>query len=87
MKLSATGITLGEYDFYQHMSREKLCAKRLHGLNSNPDFSIPSWALTPLQLPLLSWPGGGALSAAGQAPFFLKSSSPAENFSAKDYHS
>jgi hypothetical protein len=47
MKLSATKITLGFYDFTQHMSREKFCAKRLHKINSAPDSSIPFLALDP----------------------------------------
>ena len=69
MKRSATQITVEYYDFFQHMSREKLCAERLHEMDSNPDFSIPFLGLAPLAVAAFVVAGTGALAAVLQAPF------------------
>ena len=72
------------------MSREKFCGKRLHKIDSAPDSSIPFLALDPFGVPAFLVAEGGPLSAPDQTPFFgflpifLKSSSPGENFNAKD---
>jgi len=70
MKISGTEITLRYYDFSQHMSREKLCARRLHEMNSQPDFLIPLLGLEAFAVAGFIGAGMGALSAAGQAPLF-----------------
>jgi hypothetical protein len=57
------------------MSREKFCAKRLHKVNSAPDFSIPFLALDPFGVAaFVVAEARGTLSAPGQAPFFFASS-------------
>jgi hypothetical protein len=70
MKLSGTEITLRDYDFSQHKSREKLCAKRLHEINSKPDFSIPILGLEAFAVAAFIGAGIGARCTAGQAPLF-----------------